>query len=198
MMYTTINEWKQFLERNKLSKSMINKVANESVDQEKEDADYKILTDSLSAYFLDNYSKDDLKNIVNYKSRIGDDKGNIPLKLYRGIFFNGLTAEQLAKLTHDGTFMDNNISWTKSLQVAKYFAKGTNVYDTTDPDELTLSPGQVGIILVHTFNPDDVIIDVNYAVDSAVYYEINDSTDDEKEVLVYPKNIPYKIFKIYR
>ena len=146
-----------------------------------------VFINSLNNYIQDNYSDKDIKIIQNFKSRIGIEKEK-SLRLYRGIFLDNLSEKEINYYLNLKFIEDKNISYTRSYSEALAFASGSNIFNKTHSK---LSSEQLGILLKVQIPVNDIIIDLNYALNSDEYEELD--IIEENEVIVKIKSRQCKI-----
>jgi hypothetical protein len=137
--------------------------------------------DSLNSYLSDNYNENDIKIITEFKTNVGQEKQNKVYHLYRGVFYNNLPEDKKQEIIKIKSFLDKEMSYTTDLSVAKAFAHGSNIYEN---DLSSLKNDQFGFVVEGNFSPNEVVIDIDYAIQKGLDIE----SISEHEVLVKPKN----------
>lgn len=114
---------------------------------------------------------------------------NEEYKLFRGIFL----PEQDVK--EGDLFPDKGMSWTSSPHMAERFA-----YDNTNwMDRKTkIPPGMMGLVLVHTFEPDEIFMDTEFVNEMHPVLQGMVDFPNEKEVVVKPMKRMVKIAKVLK
>jgi len=136
--------------------------------------------DSLNSYLSDNYDENDIKIITEFKTS-EKEKQNKVYKLYRGVFYNNISKDKKQEIIKTKSFLDNEMSYTTDLNVAKVFAHGSNIYEN---DLSKLKDDQFGFVVEGNFSSNEVVIDIDYAIQKGLDIE----AISEHEVIVKPKN----------
>ena len=152
--------------------------------------------EALNDYIADNYDEQTLQTMLGFQPEPGVDfDPKAPGALYRGIFIAEPTASQLQAqegATFGFWFWEDKqlVSWTKDLNDAYTFAKGSNIYEQDDSE---IPRGSLGLVLVpqmsHSIN-ENILIDLDYA---AAHSNMSLDIIEDNEVIMRP--VACKIYK---
>jgi len=145
-----------------------------------------------------------------YISHSQNEKAKIPLSFKYGLphlvkssiykVFRGINISQndwsIDILKKQKTFTTKgDTSWTISFDVAKNFAFG-NEGNAFNP-KTTISPGFIGIVVIKTLKPENILIDVRYAISQYPKWAGELKFSNEYEIISKPTIMNAKIFKLY-
>jgi hypothetical protein len=122
--------------------------------------------DSLDNYINDNYSSEDEEIISNfegqYKVHHDFPSGRF---LWRGLFRNNISKEELDRIIKSGKIEDEGFSFTNYIKEAQAFALGTNIFEYSGEPEKelkTLEDDQAGFLCGYRCEKDEIIADINF------------------------------------
>jgi len=147
-------------------------------------------------HYVDNeYDQALLDVIAEHPTEVGIEKSGSPMTLYRGVFFNDLSPEQLRALESSPTLRDRGMSWSKHIDEARAFAADSNKWDFNEAELHNFGPAQAGAVLVRHFLPEEIIIDLDFAIKHEQYADVN--IIEEDEVLVVPSLEDVQVLEVY-
>ena len=153
---------------------------------------------------LNKYQRNsNISHLRQLKKYSGHDKEFFDgeITLYRGLhfkneegyvnYFNKDENVRIGKFIIDKK--GRNYSWSKNKNIAKNFAYGKTNWAS---DKKCFDNNSYGVILKHTFKPQDIMFDFEYMNNANPFFNgFEDFT--EQEVIINPlKNAKYKIFKV--
>lgn len=151
---------------------------------------------ALNDYIADNYNEQTLQVMLGFQPESGVDfDPKAPGALYRGIFIAEPTASQLQAqegATFGSWFWEDKqpVSWTRDLNDAYIFAKGSNIYEQDDSE---ISDGSLGLILVPQMShsiKENILVDLDYA---AAHSNMSLDIVEGNEVIMRP--VACRIYK---
>lgn len=163
-----------------------NKIRTLSID------DYTVIRNWIKSYQRVPESYKTVRTIKKYSGKKNELIGDQTYTLYRGLHFSedktNMYFYDKDKIKQSKKFIDERgrFSWTKSKEIAIRFALGNKHWMD---DKKTIQKGNYGIVLKHTFNANDVILDFDFIDRVNVALKSVADFPEEREVIVVPQKV---------